>query len=386
MKPDERIDHRLASALERWLEVGLVDATTVERIRRFELERPRRATSRLAVFAFGFGGLLLAAGVLLFVAAHWADLSPAARLGLIVAMVVVFHLGAASTAGALPALATTLHAVGTAAFGAGIFLSGQIFNLAEHWPEALLLWSVGAAFAMWMLADWPHVLWVAALVPAWLVSWWLSSVEGAEPGLWETPGVTAGLCALAVAYLGATGTGVDAVWRRALARLGAGLIIPFVFAHVLTVPYRVPSQLAQGGRGAAVLVVVWAVAILLPLAVAWFLRGRNVLPVLASILIAAVISTLDYRVTGQQLLTYLICAAGSVAIVFWGLREGQPLRVNLGVIGFALTVLNFYFGNLFTMLGRSAGLIGMGLLFIGGGWWLERLRKELVHRALGGQP
>jgi hypothetical protein len=189
-----------------------------------------------------------------------------------------------------------------------------------------------------------------------------------------------------VAYLGATGVGPDTAWRRALARLGAGLIIPLAFAHVITVPYRVPSQLAEGGHAANMLLVVWTLAILLPLVVAWFLRGRSVLPVIASIVIAALVATLDYRVTGQQLLTYLICAAASVGMVFWGLREAQPLRINLGVIGFALTVLNFYFGSLFTMLGRAAGLIGMGLLFIVGGWWLERLRKALVRRALGSEP
>jgi hypothetical protein len=54
------------------------------------------------------------------------------------------------------------------------------------------------------------------------------------------------------------------------------------------------------------------------------------------------------------------------------------------VLGFALTVCCFYFANIFDKLGRSLGLIGLGILFIGGGWWLERTRRRLVARATGG--
>ena len=56
------------------------------------------------------------------------------------------------------------------------------------------------------------------------------------------------------------------------------------------------------------------------------------------------------------------------------------------MFGFALTVLSFYFGSLFDMLGRALGLIGMGVLFIGGGWLLERARRQLVGRIREGAP
>jgi hypothetical protein len=34
----------------------------------------------------------------------------------------------------------------------------------------------------------------------------------------------------------------------------------------------------------------------------------------------------------------------------------------------------------FDKLGRSASLIGLGVLFLLGGWLLERLRRQLVER------
>ena len=121
------------SALARWVSAGLIDPTTADRIRTWETAHGERASrSRLAFIAFGLGGLLLIAGVLLFVAAHWDDLSPASRFALVLAMTGALHIGGALAERSSAGLATTLHAVGTAAFGAGIFLSGQIFNMAEH--------------------------------------------------------------------------------------------------------------------------------------------------------------------------------------------------------------------------------------------------------------
>jgi len=42
-----------------------------------------------------------------------------------------------------------------AALGGGIFLSGQIFHLQEHWPGGLLLWAAGAWVGWWLLGQWP---------------------------------------------------------------------------------------------------------------------------------------------------------------------------------------------------------------------------------------
>ena len=134
------------SALKRWTGAGLVDSTTADRIRAWE-EGQGGVTrqGRLTLIIFALGALLLTAGVLLFVAAHWDRLSPGGRFSLALALIAILHAGGAIASRSSPALASTLHAVGTAALGAGIYLSGQIFHMAEHWPGALMLWSIGAA-------------------------------------------------------------------------------------------------------------------------------------------------------------------------------------------------------------------------------------------------
>ena len=68
-------------ALERWQQAGLLDAAGVERIRSYEQAQTGPPGLRWPVIvALVFGGLMLGAGVLLFIAAHWDTLSPSERL------------------------------------------------------------------------------------------------------------------------------------------------------------------------------------------------------------------------------------------------------------------------------------------------------------------
>ena len=56
----------------------------------------------------------------------------------------------------------------------------------------------------------------------------------------------------------------------------------------------------------------------------------------------------------------------------------------MGIVGFGLTILVFYFSRVMDKLNRSASLIGLGLLFLLLGWFLEKFRRRLVARVEGG--
>jgi uncharacterized membrane protein len=372
-------------AIARWLEAGLIDAATADRLRAHEKARVPPQTGRLAMLAFGFGGLLLAAGVFLFVSANWQELSPWSRFAILLAMVATFHIGGALGARFSEALAGTLHAVGTASLGAGIFLSGQIFNLQAHWPDAFGLWALGAGVAALLLRDWPQVLWVAVLGPAWLVAEWTSSFPWyrAVSGEAIESVIPFGLVVLSSAYLAATTRGGGRPWRAALARLGAvGLVVSASGLASSASEFLVDA--AREPVPTLLLVVGWTIALGLPLVVAGLLRRAEAWPVLAAAVLAAIVIALDPAISWQRLCIYLVYGVGSVGLVGWGLLDRQRLRVNLGVLCFALTVLAFYFSSLFDMLGRALGLIGMGLLCILGGWLAERIRRRLIAR-LGGE-
>jgi Predicted membrane protein (DUF2157) len=204
---------QILNRIAQWQAAGLVDAATAERIRAWESEHAPARSTRLGQIAFALGGVLLGAGVLLFVAANWALLAPSARFAALAATVAVLHVAGGLVRSRSVALSTTLHAVGTAALGGGIFLAGQSFNLAEQWPAGFLLWGIGATVGLLILRDWPHVLWVAVLVPLWLCAEW-EAAEFVVPwfrGGHALPAV--GLFVLGAAYLASVGDGRDATWR-----------------------------------------------------------------------------------------------------------------------------------------------------------------------------
>lgn len=369
------------SALSRWLSAGVIDAATADRIRSWEAQHGEQVgRSRLAIIAFGLGGLLLVAGVLLFVAAHWDELSPASRFLLVLAMIAVFHVGGAFAMRSNPGLATTLHAVGTAALGAGIYLAGQIFNMAEHWPGALMLWSIGAVVGLVLLRDWPHTLMVAVLVPAWLWGEWVEPLRFDDYWAWITPAAT-GIFLLAFVYLMAQSTALTSTWRRALSRLGAVALIPA--AIVLGAgndAYINPAIQFPLKVNSAAVALAWFIAIALPLAVAYGLRRRESMYALIALAWALIVGRIDGGSATSDLLLYAMYALGAVGVVLWGLKDQQRLAVNVGVLGFAIAIVGFYFSSLFDKLGRSLGLIGIGVIFIGGGWLLERTRRQLIGR------
>jgi uncharacterized membrane protein len=289
------------------------------------------------------------------------------------------HVGGALAARSSEGLATTLHAVGTAAFGAGIFLGGQIFNMAEHWPGALMLWSIGAVVALVLLRDWPHVLWVALLVPAWLWGEWIKAHDWWDAS--HMAPATTGIALLAFTYLAAVSNERSATWRRVLSRLGAVAIIPSAILLGLTNDTGFQDIAdRRAAASSAEVAFAWMIAIAVPFGVAWALRGRDALYLLIALAWSVIVVQVNPGSDAGELALYALYAVGAAGLVMWGLREQQRLLVNVGVIAFALAITGFYFSSIFDKLGRALGLIGMGALFIGGGWFLERTRRRLLGR------
>lgn len=382
----------LDSQVQRWIDAGLIDSQTAARILTFEAGQDRHSTLRWPVLlAMVFGGILLAAGITLFVAAHWSELSPAARFSLVLFMVCVLHLGGALLATRFPALATTLHAVGTAALGAAIFLAAQIFNLNENWATGILLWAIGAAVGYFLLRDWVQAAFVALLAPAWLISQWIISTENYNG---TNRPLALGLVLTAFSYLSARIGHQEGTVRRTLAIIGSVALIPCVgLAIVLSFEDYAPWHHYNNSspRPFFTLFLGWAVAIIAPLLLSWFLRWRSIWVNLVAVAWAyALIVSAAYsnsfenrgirRHLSATLSLYALCALGSVGLVAWGLYEKRKERVNLGIIAFALSVLFFYFDGFMGKLGRSASLLILGILCLAGGYALEVTRRRLMAR------
>ncbi len=365
----------LETLLGRWTEAGLVDESTAERIQVFEAGRePDRGLHWPAILAIAFGALMVGGGLLLFVAAHWETMSPAMRFATVLSKVAGLHLVGALLSNRSPKLAMAFHGLGTVALGAGIFLAGQIFNLEEHWPGGVMLWSLGAWIGFALLRDWVQGGLAALLTPFWLAGEWIVATDHGRFGEGYERVLSFGVLMLAFTYLTARRGDGDGLLRRALMWAGGLALLPAVFSAIATSWGR-HIPLETGGRP-GLLALGWAVALLGPLALALGLRGRAAWMNIVAALWAWMLGVMN----GRELPLYAWCALGSIGLVFWGLREARRERVNLGIVGFALTLLFFYFSSVMDKLGRSLGLMGLGLLFLLGGWQLERLRRTLNAR------
>ena len=351
-----------------------------DRIRAFESMHDSRRMRWPIILAITFGAIMVAAGTLLFVAAHWDELSPTQRFLLVLAMIAGFHLAAGALMPRLRALCIALHGIGTAALGAGIFLAGQIFNLQEHWPSGILLWAIGAFLSWAILHDWVQATLVALLVPAWMASEWAVRTEHFSCGERR---LIQFLALLAVTYLSARISETDSYFRRALCWIGGIALLPMCAAvaceRELNWGWQTLPQLKLSLR-----VIGWIMAFVLPLVAALILRGRGALWNVGFAIWILAVAPLDNRDVFENLAIYALCALGCVALVAWGVQEQRRERINLGVTGFAITVITFYFSTFMDKLGRSASLVAFGLLFLLGGWKLEQLRRKLVARATGG--
>jgi uncharacterized membrane protein len=378
--------------IARWQGAGLLDDETACAIRAFETTQAKPSGQQWQVLvALILGAILLGAGVLLFVAAHWGDVSPTVRLGMVLSMLVFFHgLGLLSRE-RFSRFATAMHAVGTISAGAAIALVGQIFNMQEHWPAAVMLWALCAAAGWLLLRDQFQQTLTLLLVPAWIVSEWSQRTEGYSS---------------ATIFLARIGLVIGAVYVTAFLHSRKRAVFGILFAVGAVLMAVCVGVLAEEGWTSWAYGHQWgsvplgyrlaAYGIMAAAVITGGVWDRwSVLPVLVAAGLAFALPwaqttiTVDYpgghsSHTEPGTLAYAMVAGAAVFLVVWGVRGASKALVNYGMVAFAMTVMWFYFSSVMDKLGRSLGLIGLGVLFLAGGWVLELTRRRLVHRMAGG--
>lgn len=371
----------IEKTLQRWIRAGVLDEATAERIRQYEASRERPAGLRWQVLlALILGAILLAAGVTLFVAAHWTELSPGMRFTVVMGMLVVLHGGAVLVRPHFEGLATALHGVGTVAAGAAVALVGQIFNMQEHWPAGVLLWALCALAGWALLRDQVQETISLLLLPAWLICEWRARTEdyrGAEILLLRLVVVLAAV--YLTGFLGSKRSLVPGVLFT------AGALTLAICTALLDYTAAEEQWRELPPVPAVMLVILWLCITALPLLLAWRLNVASVLPVAVIALMAILLpwlylGPLKLQYPLPQLASHALIALVAAFLAWWGVQQRSRAMVNYGIICFALCVLWFYFSSIMGKLGRSLGLIVLGLLFLGGGWMLEKMRRRLVRR------
>lgn len=205
---------RLEADLVNWTHAGLLQPEQAAAIRR--ASNVDSGLKLPSIFAM-LGGLLLAAGVIAFVAANWQGIPRVAKLGgviaaIIAAIAVAWALNRRGLARAADAASTCA----TLLFGAGVALVGQMYHLPADWPAGALLVGLGAlAVAALMRSDGALVIALASGA-AWLFTSFSDSGGKLTP--WY-------LVFLLPAFLLAMGRQGRAVHHAAVLALGLWLLL-----------------------------------------------------------------------------------------------------------------------------------------------------------------
>jgi uncharacterized membrane protein len=403
--------HDYESLLNRWQSAGVLDADAAVRIRNWEsgqqpaptLSAPERkpGTQETGLawqgrVALILGGILLASGIVLFVSAHWDQLGPGMRYLLVMAMVAVFHLGGAVMRERYPATSTTLHAVGTIATGAAIALVGQIFNIQEHWPAAVLMWAVAALCGWVLLRDQAQQTLSLLLIPAWLICEW---AYAAENHIGTDVYFGRFLFVWAILYL--------TVFIDTQRRIVRGILFgASAIAAITSMFFLLDSWHSWYGMQPFpplhTRIWGWIIIAAIPILISLPSMRKSTIPVLAAIAFVIALPWCErvwtehyhygnnygaYTRTEPKVLAHALVAGFCVFLIWWGVRQASRGLVNFGMVAFAVTVAWFYFSNIFDKMGRSLGLIGLGVLFLAGGWALEKTRRGLLaHIAQSSVP
>ncbi len=375
------MDTRTEEQLSRWTQAALIDTATADRIRQYELSQRKPSGARWQVtLALAFGAILLAAGVALFVAAHWDALSPLSRFSIVISLVVGFHLAADLVRSKFNGLAVALHGVGTLAAGAVVFLVGQIFNIQEYWPAGILLWLLCALAGWWLLRDQVQETVSLLLLPAWILCEWTARAQSYR---WGDVYLGRMLAVIGALYLTA--------FLSSKKRLVAGFCIA-VGAIAMVIAVSLLMDVGSFGREGSLpmkfRIAAWLLVIAVTL-VAAIVHRVSLLPVVATLAWSMILpiaqrsvteGTGKFAYTHQEpsLLVYLLTAVLAAFFAWYGVNQRSRALINLGSVAFAATVLWFCLSSVMDKLGRSFSLIGLGILFLAGGWLLERLRRRLV--------
>jgi uncharacterized membrane protein len=410
-----------------WLAPGGADAILAD-------ARAKSGVRNIAPLAFGIlGAVTLGAGIITFFAANWQEIPKLAKLAMLLATLWISFAasgyalrreGSALFGQALLLLTVLL-------FGANIQLVGQAFHIGRHYPDGILLWSLGALLltavvasepvavtglmlaGLWTSTEtfgfsssihWPFlVVWLGFMIFAMMRGWTVARHVGFLAALYWCAISIVGRnfqfsiylvalyvpVAMALAMLGAILA--ERTFKRAFGAslrtyaliLGLGAVYGLSFRSLEGAAYVV----GPGWRWIAALGIT---AVLLIALVAWrgfkSARKRDWADLMGWALIALALAGtaaifFDWIGPAWLALSFkILLFSATLWLIARGYRSQTRSVVNIGFGFFALGLLTVYFDTVWTLTSRSFALMGGGILLLGGGYLLEHQRRKLFAR------
>ena len=367
-----------------------------------------RAQGRLVTILAILGSVLVGLGVILFFAANWQEIPRPVKLAMI-----LIAIPAAYGIGYWLRYWRVYQRVGTAVillacllYGAGIHLVAQAYNVSVNDPNLFLYWFLGVVpLAYLTRSESILVLAVGLFLAAMgfrLPEWVVGDNDGVLVGAFSLY-LVLGVILYALGKLQAQ---FDLTRSYARVYEFLGLVTAFGSMYLLTFrewfdgfDYRAPRvEPGIGGEfwiafylaaGLAIVVYAVVVARLALYRLTWLAEARE--SGAALLLLGAAVLVVNLELGGDVFYPILFNALlllGMVGLLFAGYLRGRESLINIALAFFILDVISRYFEFGWTLLDRSLVFIVAGAILLGGGFLLERGRRNVLQRmrSAGGVP
>jgi len=380
--------------IEKIHEAGLITAEQRDKIvAHFGLKED--GGKFLVIISF-IGALLIAAGIALFISAHWNEIPRSVKIATGLALMLGAHGGGwwlREVHRQYRKTGEALQFLGSALFLANIALVGQIYHLESRTPNAFLLWLVGIAALPWLLRSKAQfVLLLAAF------SVWFGCEINERDSLIYFSNESQ---VLAYALLGLNFIGAGYLLRRnsfadfapVAEKIGAlGLLFfayPLTWAGFLSWSHEDANLcrwLLPALAGLAAVSTATGVRNLPGLTRQWRYTWAGALAMAAGLLVAAFFAPREQHWYWTNNFNTVNATAVLALFVFCllqiqvGLQQRSRFLVNLGVAFIGLDIISAYFGLFGTMARTGLMFVVSGVFLILFGVYLEKKRRSMMRQ------
>lgn len=392
---------RLKAEIDLWVNEHIITPSQkgliLARYTILDAAEEKTAPGKLITTISILGALLIGIGIILFVASNWLQIPRWGKLSMIfVSMFLSYGLGYCIRyeKGDYPRVGAAAIFLGSMIFGAGIFLIAQIYHITVHYPNGVLLWSVGI-FPLAYLLRFKTILSLAIMaLLVWLgmeASFWIPGFSFSMRPAFVTLYCMAGLV---LWMIGLMHRSTESLRMIAGPYVVLGLVLAFSGGYALTFDV---FRNAVGSRDLLIFYLpmtgIFLCAFIIhaltkPTERAWTAESLS-LALIMAILLYLSLSYAGFphlcRAHGEggvpfimQSVANLIFAAGIIGIIFLGYTRKSIAYINIGLLFFVLLIIARYFDFFWKLLPRSLFFIAGGLILMLGGIILERKRRQIL--------
>ena len=354
--------------------------------------------NRLIVVLSTLGAVLIASGIISFVAANWQGMPAMAKLFLlIVGQTAAYWIGyQLQFVRGYPRVGEAIMFTGAVWFGANVFLVAQSYHLGTDNPDLMILWFLGVLPLAYLARSTSITVMAVGILTvgiSWKASTWVDGPESAFLVMGSLFLTAALLYSIGMLHLRRANLKLHAgpyLISGALLAIGLAYVLTFneVFEDTRSLTILVfqtlsGSYLALAGILSAVTVAALVVAVRNSENNAVNPVGRYAEPGVVAFVIAFgwFTATLPFNsialyVTAFNLLLVLLIF-GSIVL---GIINRREALINVGIIFFVIDLSTRYIELTVDMLDTSLAFVVGGLLLLGVGYGMERARRQLLRQ------